>query len=91
MGAPLLDRRRRDERPVESGAIELMADQSDLTATCAFLATYLEGRPAWLLQVGDHWRVYDVAPTEVHVSGSDGEHCYRLRPESEKGRASVNC
>jgi hypothetical protein len=121
----------------------MIVDQTDLAATCAFLATYLDGHPAWLLQDGSrprefavielsphqrcvwdeqrcsyvhlhdangHWVIYDIAssewlevtrdgpsfvftqsarrewferadidPKEVHLSGSDGEHCYATR------------
>jgi len=121
----------------------MIVDQTDLTATCAFLATFLDGHPAWLLhdgsrardfgvvelsphlrcvwdeqrcsyvhlqEVQDHWIAYDVAsgawlevarvgaefiftqpssgfwferadiePNEIHLSGSDGEHCYATR------------
>jgi hypothetical protein len=120
----------------------MIVDQTDLSATCAFLATYLHGQPAWLLQDGsrprefsviewsphqrcvwdeqrcsyvhlqdanNHWVIYDIAsgqwlevtragpsfvftqaahrawferadihPSEVHLSGSDGEHCYAI-------------
>lgn len=125
----------------------MIVDQTDLNATCAFLATYLHGQPAWLLQdrsqsrefsiielsshqrcvwdeqrcsyvhlqdANDHWVSYDIAsgqwlevtragpsfvftqstrrewferadiyPREVHLSGSDGEHCYAIRRISD--------
>ena len=121
----------------------MIVDQTDLAATCAFLATYLDGQPAWLLHDGsrprefgviemsphqrcvwdeqrcsyvhlqdasDHWVMYDIASgewldvtregpsfvftlrarrawferadidaNEVHLSGTDGEHCYATR------------
>ena len=130
----------------------MIVDQTDLNATCAFLATYLHGQPAWLLQEGsrprefsvielsphqrcvwdeqrcsyvhlqdanDHWVSYDIAsgqwlevtragqsfvftqsargawferadidPSEVHLSGSDGEHCYAITNVREIPRSA---
>lgn len=48
----------------------MMIDQTDLTATCAFLATYLSGHPQWLLRDGARRRDFGLvwlSPNECCV------------------------